>query len=476
MSTQLWWEVRAALPIFIPLLVVVILGFAAAGMESFGLGAITVGAALIWVGWTFSYNYQQDSSIAAASVQVTSDALPEQAQRAPFSVSASQVRSNLGAITGDTQETMYLPTETSFSTLVEKRGTFQGYQTLLSQEIGTTGRNTPSTCDFAPVADRRLGGTFAHSLERAVNKTERWVNWSYSDAYGWCDNGTPKVVIPLKEQEGFLLVTEQAYGVAIYDGKTGEVQVRTDATGIPGPTYPLTLAAEQRDATHAMSGFSDWFFNRAGWELPDEADAVNSDNSAEFVLNTTDGRTNFVTPVTGRGSSTAISALVEVSGELKKPGLNPVVVHQLGGTTDPHPVWQSPGTLTQRVEADFGDVFAVQKTAKIFELAPLDSDRAVATIGTPQNMIYRVVIDGDLATPPCLYGLDGTKIRCGPATSFGAPGVAVGGQQGPAAPGPAPAAADSDLAKLSPQQLADLNRRTSEELARRLAATPAAGS
>lgn len=469
-STQLWWVFRQTWFWLIPLLALLGAGFGARELTDGGrpgggpLTLLVIVGAVAWLSWLFVYNYAQDT-VYAQSVRVTQDAVPTFDPRAPYSVSAAQVRSNLGDIPGDTQATMYVPDDETFATLVEQRGFATGYQTLLEQRIGTTGRNTPARCDFGPAAGARLGGVFGGNLGRVINTEQRWVNWDQDDAFGWCDQqGTPFVVVPLLEQEGWLIVTEKPAGVALYDGRTGAIDIRPTADGIPGPTYPLSLAAAQRESTKAGDGFFAWLFGRAGWELPDEADSINSGNASEFVLAGPNGSEWYVTPESGRGSATAISAITVMDAELRGPELAPLVVHRLGSAE--HPVWQSATAITDRVRANFGDVFAQQRDSDVYELAPTGPDTWVATIGTPQNMLYRVTGRGDLSADPCLLALDGRQLRCGPTGSVG---LATGGPAGSPAPGGqvAPAPAGSDLTTLTPDQLADLNRRVGEELARR---------
>lgn len=477
-STQIWWELRSGLFWILPLVLIALLAVSAATMldsgdrsarsTGAGLVLLAVAACLGSIGFWISHSYQQDSYY-ASTIDVTTDPVPALAQRTPFNVSEAQVRSNLGDVPGDVQQTTYLPDVKEFTTPVERRGTFSGYQTLLVQNITDTGRNTATRCDFGPAADARIGGVFSHSLERAINEQQRWVNWDDADVYAYCDKGTPMIVAPLKEQDGWLVVTERPAGLAVYNGATGAVDIRHDATGIPGPSYPLSLAATQRESSVALGGFSDWWWNRAGWELPDDTREINSGNTSEFVLaDAQTGRGDYVTLLTGRGSATAISAISVGSAHLVGNGdvLAPLVVHRT------EPGWLSPAAILDRIHADFGDVFAVQRTAQIFELAPRGSNEWTATIGLPQNLLYRVHGVGDLSQPPCLFTLEGQQVRCGPAAGVNGagPGVAVGGlPSAPTVPGVAPAPADSDLSKLSDAQLTDLLTRASAESGRRLA-------
>jgi hypothetical protein len=465
-STQVWWLTRQWLFWVLPVLGILALSALALYFsdryepgKALGAGLAAVASVAVFVGWLVAHDYQQDRYY-ARSVTVTDAPAPPLMQRTPFEVSAAQVRPNLGDIPGDVQDTTYLPDLKIFTTPVERRGPLSGYQTLLVQDINDQGRNTAMRCDFSPAADRRFGGLFSHSLARLVNTEQRWVNWDPGDVYGWCDHGTPKIVIPLKEQDGWLTVTERPAGVAVYDGHTGTLEVRHDTTGIPGPTYPLSIAEAQRYSLGAIGGFWDWVWDRAGWELPDETGNINSGNSAEFVLGTPGARGVYVTLLTGRGSATAISAVSVVNAHLEGHGdtVEPLVVHRA------LPSWLSPTSITDRIRADFGDVFATQRDARIFELAPLGGGEWTATIGLPQNLLYRVRGQGALGAPPCLLTLGGQVIRCGPVanTSGNGPGVALGGPAG-STPG-----VGSDLVGLPDRQLTDLIDRATREAARRL--------
>jgi hypothetical protein len=463
-TTQIWWELRAGMFWFVPLAIIGCLVIGAAYASDKGNSSLSAGLGLLAsvtllgsIGFWVGHSYLTEKSY-VASVRVTSDPVPDLNVRMPFNVAEAQVRSNLGDVPGDVQQTTYLPDRNTFATPVERRGVFTGYQTLLAQSATGSGRETPSRCNFSSQADRRIGGLFSHSLERLVNDNDRFVNWDDQDVYGYCDHGTPMMVVPLKQQVGWLVVTERPAGVAVYNGATGQLTVHADGAGIPGPTYPLSLAAAQRSSVGAISGFGDWFFNRSGWELPSDTAEINSGNTSEFVLA---GKSpQYVTLLTGRGSTTAISAVSTVGAQLSGDQLAPLVVHRTS------PLWLAPASILDRIHADFGDVFAVQRNAQIFELAPLDGHRWVATIGLPQNLLYRVIGDGDLHDEPCLVSLTDQQIRCGPATNTNGtgPGAAIGTLgASPVAPAPA----NSDLHALTPAQLVDLMDRTSRELASR---------
>lgn len=436
----------------------------------FTLGALGFvvggGLALLWV----LHTHYLQSRTYLDSLTVSPAPLPAMSPRAPYQVGVAQARPNLGDTAGDIADTTYLPVQERFTSLVNRRGWLSGYEVAFSQQIPLQGRgNADQKCTFdRNHADARVDGVFGHNLARLINDQRRWVRFDPRDVYAYCDGNRPVVVVPLKRQSGTWVVVEKPAGVARYDGLTGRLHFTSDTRDLPGPSYPLSLAATQRAATGGMGSFTDWLARRVGWETPD--DDVNSGNDSEFAL-ASGGQALYVTPMTGRGSATAISAVSTVPA--RHPGLRwaPLTVYRLD------PVWVSPAAIVDRIRADYQDIPNWQ-TINVYEVVPTGPNSWVATLGTGQNILYRASGTGDLkgGQPTCLLRADGSTYRCG--TLAGVDGNGVGGQYGPGAgptatpvpgtSGPVPA---GDLRGLSDAQLAELQRRVAEETACRLAGT-----
>jgi hypothetical protein len=465
--TNVLWGLRSSLFVLAPVAVLAVVVIVLGGLnEGYGdgffgcLGTLVGAGGLIALGfWVFSYHsYAQDLDY-ARSVTVIEGQVPELGQRAPFQVAQAQARPSLGDAPGDLVSSAYLPQDNKFSSLVERRGWFAGYQVALTQDIPLTGRGTGRTCEFSAAADRRIGGWWSHNLGRLIASHLRGVLYHDGDVYGYCDGDTPKVVVPLVRQVGWLVVTERPAGVAVYDGKTGAVTLQDDAKGLPGNSYPLSIAQAQRESTHSLSGYWDWVWNRAGWDSDD--DGTNSGNNTDFALPTKDHRTVYATLLTGRGSATSISALSTVTAEAQGNELAPLTVHRL------NPSWVSPGAIESRIKADYQDLPNWQNY-EVLEVTPFSGDRWVASIGNDQNLLYRVQGTGNLQgeEPTCLHRADGSLIRCGSIADQN--GNSVGTQYGNGQPD---AGIPTDLSQLTGPQLADLQRRLSEEIGRRLAGT-----
>lgn len=454
-----WWNVRPFLPAVMVATVIAVLGALthrtaplrrrAALFLGVRHAGLAIGALLI-LGWLVVGSYWEDRAYSTAIRVVNGEELPALAPRAPFVVGKAQAGPTLGDVTGDISEVSYLPDQNRFVTLVDRRGWLTGYEVAVTQVIDVEGAGHDSqTCRFSDAADARIGGWFGHNLGRLISKERFWVRFADRDAYAYCDGDAPIVVVPLKREVGLLVVSEQPAGVAVYNGATGTVQVVDQADGVPGPTYPISLAARQRTATHGLSGFADWWFSRSGWDASD--DGANSDNDSEFTLARADGsEALYVTPLAPRGSASSVVAVSSVPARYRGPQLAPLTVYRLD------PAWASPQAIVARIKADYSD-FCCYNLDQVFEVIPTGGDDWGATIGSEQALRFRVTGNGQLEGPEatCIRAVTGEPIRCG-ARSV---------QQN--APVPA-----GDPRLLNNTELAQLQRAVADEVARRLRQQP----
>ncbi|MEU5721919.1 hypothetical protein ABZ783_08850 [Micromonospora sp. NPDC047738] len=483
-TTILVWELRKLVPWLIaPALVALLAGapallrllthrlggrktrFAATGGIVLGWLGAAVGLAL-GVCWLVYGEYLQDRGY-VTTMRVVTDPVPELTARAPYLVGKAQAAPNLGDVTGEITDISYLPDSDRFGVLVERRGWLTGYEVGLVQEVPLGGNSrAQQRCRFdASTADARIGGWFTHNLARKISAERRWVRFSADDAYVYCQGETPVVVVPLKRQTGILVVTERPAGVALYDGQTGKVTITDDSTKVPGPSYPISLAARQREGTAAVGGFADWWFERSGWDASE--DGANDGNESEFALRYRDGsgRSAYVTPLTPQGEASSVVAVSTVPTRHPGGRLAPLTVHRLS------PTWSSPQAIVALIKSEYRDV-CCWNDDQVFEVVPTGGSTWTATLGSEQSIRYRVEgrgqINGREAT--CLKNADGTLVRC----AYAAPGSPEEQelqrreqqkQQEQAANG---GTDPGDLTRYTDEQLADLNRRVAEEVNRRL--------
>lgn len=477
-TTQIWWEVRKSLFWTMPLIVggLVFLFGIEAGEVDEGIGMLFMFVGLVALvlgeGWAMGYHaYAQDKAY-AADIVVT-DTFNEMDKRTPFSVAQAQSRTTLSNIPGadlQTHSTRYDPKSDHFTTLAKGRQMFGNYTAVAEQKFPLAGRSHGTQCEFSPQANKSLDGILTNNLGRAINSERTGVNWSVDDAYGYCDGDTPIVVVPLKRQEGWSVVTEVPAGTALYDGRTGKVTITDDAEGIPSSVYPLSLAQRQRASTEAMGTWMQWARSQIGWK---EAEGeVNSANMAEFVLGEkSTGDTAYVTPLSNQGNSTGIAAMSTINASNVTVGKrNPLEVH----VTDPS--WVSVDAIESRIKADYQDIPNWQ-TLAVQEIVPITGNRWYATLGNDQNTLYHVIGTGDLShidgtsdpdAATCLYK-SGDLVRCGTLAAKGMNGIGTqyGPDQNPAASVPPASSPSGPLTSLTDAQLAQRLREVSDEISRR---------
>jgi hypothetical protein len=482
LTTVLVWELRKVVPWLVAPALVALLGGAPLLLHRLrhragGRTPVATGGTVLlgWLGaavglalgvlWLVYGQYLQDRAY-VTTMRVVSDPVPELSARAPYLVGEAQAAPNLGDVTGEITDISYLPDSDRFAVLVERRGWLTGYEVGLVQEVPLGGKGREQQrCRFDESASARIGGWFTHNLARKISAERRWARFSDDDAYVHCQGDTPLVVVPLKRQTGFLVMTERPAGVALYDGGTGKVTITDDTSKVPGPSYPISLAAQQREGTAAVGGFADWWFERSGWDASE--DGANKGNESEFTLRYRDdsGRSAYVTPLTPQGEASSVVAVSTVPTRHSGGGLAPLTVHRLS------PTWSSPQAIAALIKAEYRDV-CCWNDDRVFEVVPTGGSTWTATLGSEQSIRYRVEgrgqINGREAT--CLTDAEGVLIRC----AYAAPGSPEEQelqrreqqkQQEQAANG---GTAPDDLARYTDEQLAELNRQVSEEINRRL--------
>lgn len=410
---------------------------------------------MVVLGVLGSYWQGQAFLDAYVSTQAAADA-PVFAERAALNVARNQAQGRI-TTNGTLAQSAYLPLADPdlpeggdrFTSLVEQSSNiFGGYSEVVNQRTALTGQTTTDNCTFDQTnAGRRLGGLWWANLDREIVRAAGpGIDFNAADAYGYCADGTPMVVQPLIHQHGGWPRIGVPAGVALYNGRTGALEVRTDTSGIPGPVLAGSLARQMRESTAAMGSWWEYMTGIAGYTdtSADENDP-NGENRAEFVLREQDhADALFVTPLTKLGGSTAIAALSVAypSGPLGAS----MTVYEFGAGQ----VREANSTVADRIKADFGDL-AWASGLQVFEITPVSTDEWVASIGLRQNVTHRVRIAPDGSA--CLETAEGRAIRC-----------SGDGDHQPSDP----STPVTDLGQLTDAQLADLADKVQAEISRRL--------
>lgn len=421
--------------------------------------AIVVG--VLGLGGLIAYDaarsYNSDLAY-ASTVHDSTDPMPALKERAPFLVAQQQASSNLSGINGQIAATDYLADSNRYATLVDRKGFGNpGYAAIMSQTIALTGQASGKPCLFdEKQANQRMDGIFGNSLTRAIAAKDSMLIAKKDDAWGYCDGDTPKIVVPVTKLNGWINPVHIPAGVAVYDGKTGDVEIRSEvmAGELPGPAVALSYV-QRINASLATRNGTWWSMvqNQSGIsdELKDSNDP-NKGNSSEFSLAYKDEPGSvYASPFTSRASSRSIEHIALLESGHVKAGESPSVhLYQLGKPR------QSNSATADKLKADFSDV-AWSTGLTVQEIIPVSHDTWAASIGLNQNVVYRVLVKDDGSS--CLIK-DGQSIRC-----IDAEGRAVGALQETGAPS---GGVPGDIGGLSNDELAKLQSSVTAEVLKRL--------
>lgn len=351
--------------------------------------------AMIIASFSFVYN-QQRAYLEGVSVENVAPDINFD-QRVPFEIAGNQVEKNMGDSLGTAQDVHSMAGEGNYglwNTLVVKRGFVQGYESVISIDSPTYGNVSEENvrrCFFSDNATLRFGGALANNdLGRAIIDKVFWSNVTYhqEDAYGYCDGDTPYVVTPLVSVQGWYVTHDVPWGLAIYNGTTGQLTITQDPEVIkatPGPTYPITVARSQRQALQAYDG--DWWNHvqgLLGWDTED------GNNEIQIRVSDTD-KTVYFNALQPRGSSTNVTAESMVNAE----GFTPNQYNKLTVYVLPHERTAN-ATVDNNIKTQYSWMPAFSSTTsnyQLYEIVPGQNGGWVASVGTDQSVVYRVVID-----------------------------------------------------------------------------------
>ena len=426
--------------------------------------AITVAVISIVAGLVLSIfaNYERLRVYYTQSSTQVEQVAPDYADRVPFEVASNMSDAEMQDLTGDAQATKSLSDASDhgiWNTLVHTRGPFNGYEAVQTMDLPLFDSETSpgvDNCRFEENAKLRDGGALPHNnLSRAIyGMVPLDVDYDFSDAYGYCQDGVPYVAVPLKQVQGWFYPTHVFYGVAVYNGTTGELTIADTAekvAEIPGPIYPMSLAAVQREALAANEGW---------WEM-----AVSQTSGYTAATSNTevqlrrdgdeDGASDYVTTLTPRGSSKSIIGVSHIPATSGTPGArNTLTVALLpDGQTR-----ASNKSLTDSLRGRYSHLADIANDKlQVFEVTASTEGRWVLTLGRELAVSYRAYVSGD-GKQITLINRRGDVV----AQNYGAKDSDEGDGEGTLTPVPG-----ADLGELSDAELAELGKAIFDELAER---------
>ncbi|GAB0103765.1 hypothetical protein JMUB6875_27390 [Nocardia sp. JMUB6875] len=321
-----------------------------------------------------------------------------------------------------------------------------------------SGQGNATQCTFSGDygIDRAFGGSRRNSLPNLLRERFPLIGYDMSDVWGYCDGKEPIVVIPVTMPMPWTHGTVTApAGVITVRGDHGHVKLDylTDVAAgtLPGPVYPKSLAALQRQQTKWVAGRENMNRNHFGFDPANSA--AQTGNISEYLLrDKTTGRLQWVTPMTLRGSTSQLFVAYSITpaDEVHRANLNHESVYALDDT-DPRRI------NIDNLDADARSWLAsnagtvMSNGGKLVEFTPIDGDSWRGFVEFNGRVAYRLDISASRTVPTQLVKLDDT-----------APGT-----QPPQ--GPANADCGKDIAALTPAQLAQCAKVFVDELANRQA-------
>lgn len=389
----------------------------------------------------YFYDAKVYESVTVSAAEGDKATLSEYNTRAPFVVAKAQTQNNV-TINGEALDTTYIPEEDKFGAPVKRSGWLKGYGQIVWQQVGSTGQSSVDNCTFSDEANRRFGGWLGTSITRPIVRENFGVMVEEEDSYAYCgEDGTPYLVMPLTEYEGFLIPTRVPAGVAIYNGTTGEYEYKdsVEAGEIPGPVYPISLSEDALNSTKAADGVWSWLMNSTGFAVPE------GDNTSDFNLRRADGKgDDYVTPLIMNGRGAAITAVGTTSSNSVTVGeRNAYTVHMLPQAR------QGNSAVEEKIKSDHRNL-EWATGMKMFEIVPTGPNAWSVTLGQNQSIMYRLelAVDGN----SCLFSTSGEKIRCSNET----------------VPETTPGETSTDVTTMTDEQLLELNKQVQAEIERRL--------
>lgn len=331
-------------------------------------------------------------------------------ERVPYDVAKAVSDRSLGDTSGNsTGSVKSIPETGEYTTSVIRRGMFQGYesvQTMKLPQFGAANTNTAvKFCKYSEDATLRPGGMWiTNNLAMHVYmKTSPSTKLDNNDVVSVCvpdgkdasgkEIYTPMMYAPLTKLEGFISPHRVPAGVAVYNGRTGELKIEKNIENSSVAVYPVSVAKDQRESLAAEKGFADYLFKRAGFDdTSKDLDDPNAGNNTEFAMKSPDSEdTVFVTPLTPRGSSSSIVGLSTIDSNTVNAGdLNPLTIHRYeeGTTRDAN------STIAATIISTTLEGYKANGLT-VFEVVPALDGTWTASIGKKQSILYRANIASD---------------------------------------------------------------------------------
>jgi hypothetical protein len=336
------------------------------------------------------------------------------------------------------------------------------------------GQGNVETCRFTGEfsINKAFHGRMGKSLLDELAAFNKSLFFEEQDMWGFCQpagdpstvtDDQPIIVVPVKTWDGAgNRSTWYSAGVLVITGSpSGDVVIEhvknVEPGQYPGPVYPVSLAAEQREETQFMAGKWNKWFRDFGFETTRAESQAG--NSSEFLLRSTvDGRLYWVTPLTARSSDSQIVSAYSLipADEATFDEVNDLRVYVLQAE-DPRLVNfdDLEARVRQAISSENPGFFGAGGT--LVEFLPLDDSSWQVYAELGGRVVYRITVPMDSRISPVVTSLDGIDEA---AVEDAQPGSTDQGD-------PAGSSCAADLSSLDNEQLLSCLSAIADELDRR---------
>ena len=372
--------------------------FIATSIAVFSGIMVIVGTSIVvmWGGY-----YQ--GSVLNSFTKYTESPQNEYLWREPWIVAERSALSKTTQIEGNLMEsnTTFLPYSNQYVTPVKARGFTSGLSAVVSQSFEDYATETCSFEKEVPTSK----GVLNMNLNRVISLLDIRLQYNEKDIWAYCEGAKATLVVPVITMTGFPQGHPVPAGVVLFKGETVELRKDVASGELPGPVYPLSLAAAQRRALNTPPGFMD-YLDSSGFATSDYTYIESNENNVtELLLYRKDGSGwDYVTPLTPNGKPFAITALATIAADHVTSGkLNQLTVHNLAGTREGNQV------LADRLKVAFPQL-PWSAGLRLVEVLPTSDKLWVGTLVSNQAVVHKVEVHEDGTA--CLQEVSGKEINC----------------------------------------------------------------
>lgn len=285
------------------------------------------------------------------------------------------------------------------------------------------GSNAPQSCQFTGKysINYAFGGKWGQNLTDTLAKEYPGLLYDTNDMWGYCAgvgeiiSRQPVIVIPVTQQESYRRrTTLRSAGVLVIKGSpTGEPQIAhmasVKAGEFPGPVYPLSLVAKQRELSQWAAGHKNQDSLHFGYEPADST--TQEGNTSEYLLRSPSGRLFWVTPMTPNSSQSQLLVAYSITpaDETSQGSLNEQRIYVLPDN-DPRIVNidDMEARVSEAIRMTNPGFFTGEKPGKITEFLPINDTTWQAFAELNGRVVYRVEVPSNAKIRPTVQTLDST--------------------------------------------------------------------